>query len=199
MPVQGFVAWLKQFKDEDSPRGDLARDMLCDRDMRNAVITHFGYVHRRLGRRIMTPNALQVAWQAWLLYKKVARTTREEAAELLRYAKSVCPALEPNGIEGCERFFDEEANHDRYLDEIAACADFLSLLKRRKTLNPAIGSYGLKHRVEEVTGMYISNGSLIAAAIALEIPMRRYPEYKNPNVYFALSSANNLEPADWNY
>lgn len=56
----------------------------------------------------------------------------------------------------------------------------------RKTLNTAVGSYGLKDRVERTMGTYITNGEFIAAAIAAEYPYRRtYPG--SPNAIFGMS------------
>ena len=44
------------------------------------------------------------------------------------------------------------------------------------------GSYGLKHTAEKWAGAYISNGALIAAALALGYEARRFPG--SPNCSF---------------
>ena len=42
-------------------------------------------------------------------------------------------------------------------------------------------SYGLKHVAEAAMGVYVSNGTLIAAAILGGFPIRRFRERSNPN------------------
>jgi hypothetical protein len=67
------------------------------------------------------------------------------------------------------------------------CCAWLARCTLIKSINPKIGtSYGLKHRVEEWSGRYVTNGSFIAAVIYLRIPFKRYPD--NPNIHVALSS-----------
>ena len=63
------------------------------------------------------------------------------------------------------------------------CCKWLSKFKQVKT--PQFNSYFLKHVVERLEGVYISNGALIAAAIHLKIPMRFYTDW--PNVLIAIS------------
>jgi hypothetical protein len=48
-----------------------------------------------------------------------------------------------------------------------------------------IGSYGLKHDCEKAVGAYVSNGALIAAALALGFPAKRQ-EAKSPNAFFKI-------------
>ncbi len=59
------------------------------------------------------------------------------------------------------------------------------LLKFKQIKSPQLNSYYLKHVVERLAGEYVSNGSLIAAAIHLKIPLRLYPDW--PNALIAIS------------
>ncbi len=67
------------------------------------------------------------------------------------------------------------------------CCAWLSLCKRRKTINLKIShSYGLKHQVSRYFDEYVTNGAFIAALIHMSV---RYQKYGNfPNVDVALSS-----------
>jgi hypothetical protein len=47
-----------------------------------------------------------------------------------------------------------------------------------------ISSYGMKHVVERITGVYISNGEFIAAALIAGYPYK----YEQPNVLFGMSN-----------
>jgi hypothetical protein len=67
--------------------------------------------------------------------------------------------------------------------EFKICCNWLSKFQQVKT--PQLSSYYLKHVVEKLAGEYVSNGSLIAAAIHLKIPMKLYPD--SPNVNIAIS------------
>ena len=70
--------------------------------------------------------------------------------------------------------------------ECALCGMWLSIRRKRVTINTKWGgSYGLKHDVERDVGKYISNGSLIAAAIHCGFNYRL--EGSGPNVDFAIS------------
>lgn len=59
-------------------------------------------------------------------------------------------------------------------------------MEPRKTLNPDVGSYTLKHIAEDYLGDYVSNGELIAASILSGFQHRRGIGFLNPNVYFAI-------------
>jgi len=59
-------------------------------------------------------------------------------------------------------------------------------MEPRKTLNPDVGSYTLKHIAEDYLGDYVSNGELIAASILSGFEHRRGTGFLNPNVYFAI-------------
>lgn len=48
-----------------------------------------------------------------------------------------------------------------------------------------IGSYGLKHDCEKAVGAYVSNGALIAAALALGFPAKRQ-DPKSLNAFFKI-------------
>ena len=66
------------------------------------------------------------------------------------------------------------------------CCQWLSLFRRRKTINLNLGtSYGLKHAVEEWSGEYIHNGAFIAAVFHLGIPYLSRAD--SPNIKIAIS------------
>lgn len=48
---------------------------------------------------------------------------------------------------------------------------------------PTVGSYGVKHLIEQASGEYLPNGVLIASAFIVGYPFR----YDQPNVRFGLS------------
>ncbi|MEU3418624.1 hypothetical protein [Streptomyces murinus] len=48
---------------------------------------------------------------------------------------------------------------------------------------PTVGSYGVKHLIEQATGAYLPNGVLIASAFIVGYPFR----YDQPNVRFGMS------------
>lgn len=84
------------------------------------------------------------------------------------------------------------------LNEVRLCYEWLTLCERRKRINEDIpDSYGLKHRLENDTGMYVSNGAFIAATIIAGIPYRKYNRY--PNIHLALSSKCKLAGRRYNY
>jgi hypothetical protein len=64
------------------------------------------------------------------------------------------------------------------------CCAWLARKTLIQSINTKIGSsYGLKHRVEEWSGCYVTNGEFIAAVIYLRIPFKQYP-----HIHVALSS-----------
>lgn len=89
--------------------------------------------------------------------------------------------------EHCRRF--NRVAHRNPIDpeHFRLCVEWLKLCNKRKTVNELIGSsYGLKHLVEAWSGRYVTNGSFIAAVIAMDIPYHRY--WDSPNVHVAISS-----------
>lgn len=76
-------------------------------------------------------------------------------------------------------------------NEFLLCCEWLSncqLTKNATDFSP--GSYKLKHKVERHYGTYISNGTLIAAALYLKIPVKNYCD--SPNVGVAISKRSPL-------
>jgi hypothetical protein len=59
------------------------------------------------------------------------------------------------------------------IDEFIRAATFLSKFGRRKSMNRARSSYGLKHDAERMPGDYVANGMMIAAALAMGFSGRR--------------------------
>lgn len=62
-------------------------------------------------------------------------------------------------------------------EEVQLCKDWIvKFTKKRKTINTAIGSYGLKHAVEQWANQYISNEAFIQATKDMG--------FENKNGYF---------------
>ena len=80
------------------------------------------------------------------------------------------------------------------LDAVNLCAEWLLKhdgLDRRKTINTASSSYGLKHVVERVMGQYVANGEFICAALVLGYKMKKLKD--NPNAYFNIRKLKDNE------
>jgi hypothetical protein len=73
------------------------------------------------------------------------------------------------------------------VDEFIRAAEFLSKFGRRKSLNRKRTSYGLKHDAERAAGDYVSNGMMIAAALAMGFSAER-THAGSPNAHFNISS-----------
>jgi hypothetical protein len=87
-----------------------------------------------------------------------------------------------------EIFQKERESLKKNFEQFQVCCEWLSLCRRRKTINTKIGtSYGLKHRVEKHFGKYVTNGAFIAAVIHLGIPYKIATG--SPNIKVALSSS----------
>ena len=67
----------------------------------------------------------------------------------------------------------------RHLKAFTAARAWLRQFPQTKT---TLGSYGLKHDAEREMGMYLANGSLIAAAIAEGFPVKRLPGTPNAEI-----------------
>src|SRR5207245_2936539 len=93
------------------------------------------------------------------------------------------PTLAVGGFErpGSEKF---DSNRAALLHPVnAACFEnscaWLSLVPPCATPNPRCDSYVLKHAVERWCGEYVPNGSLIAAAYHLALPVKQFQGYIN--------------------
>lgn len=73
------------------------------------------------------------------------------------------------------------------VEEFIRAANYLSRFGRRKSMNRNRGSYGLKHDAERMTGDYVANGMLIAAALAMGFSAER-TQLGSPNAHFNISS-----------
>lgn len=60
------------------------------------------------------------------------------------------------------------------LQMIASCGLFLAGLETTTPGPRSPSSYGLKHKVERWAGRYVREGALIAAALALGVPLKRH-------------------------
>jgi len=89
------------------------------------------------------------------------------------------PGLSPNGFEPTSMRDDNSFS----LNEFQAARKWLNGIQKTRVIvaTKETYSYYLKHRAEEATGVYISNGHLIAAAIAEGFCFRYYGN--GPNVY----------------
>ena len=107
------------------------------------------------------------------------------------------PTLTTHGFgvdQGCEDKFEAEREALRKCGkEFEICIIWLSERKHRKTVNQKIGTtYGLKHEVERLSEnllgqrIYIHEGALIAAALALEIEIEEIEG--STSAYLAISS-----------
>jgi len=65
-------------------------------------------------------------------------------------------------------------------EDFKICCEWLSKFKKIKT--PQFSSYYLKNVVEKLSGEYVSNGALIAAAVHLNIPIRLSDNSPNANI-----------------
>jgi hypothetical protein len=106
-----------------------------------------------------------------------------EAQTLLDLAFTREPRLRPNGIAhkpedvGAEKLAQARVEMAVHLGEVAAAARWLRAHRHTKAFNKYATSYGFKHQAErwskERGGTpYISNGSLIAAALGLGLEIR---------------------------
>jgi hypothetical protein len=108
-------------------------------------------------------------------------------------SRRVRAAISRRGLEDIEReFADERDLLSNHLDQIAACADWITRQRRTASYNTRHTSYGYKHLVERwIDGrggphLYIANGSFIAAALGLGYEGRP-DEFGSPNLHFKFS------------
>lgn len=95
-----------------------------------------------------------------------------------------------DGATGFDRRRHEMTSKDVHLKAFEAALSTLKAL--RPVRNPNTGSYALKHYVEEVyhhDRIYCANGILIAAALYLEMPIKRLGP-RSPNALIAVSAAD---------
>ena len=88
------------------------------------------------------------------------------------------PTLTTNGLNSTPAMtkLDDPMFTQEHERQIQVAIDWLSKIKRRKSKVKYKCSYGLKHRIEAEGKTYISNGSLIAACIAINYPFKKYPD-----------------------
>ena len=70
-------------------------------------------------------------------------------------------------------------------EQFAAAVRWLQARRPRKTVNPKASSYGIKHIAENSEGRYISNGALIAAALAIGLTVAQI--FGTPNARIGVS------------
>ena len=71
--MRSFYTWMKQFKHDDNPIGDLARDMCCDKDFPRHSVCH-KHIKDYLEARNACWGALDAfeeAFEKYKLFKKL--------------------------------------------------------------------------------------------------------------------------------
>jgi hypothetical protein len=80
------------------------------------------------------------------------------------------------------------------LDAFEAGIAWLRLVPRRVKVNPDFSSYGIKDAAERWSGTYISNGTFIAAALHLDIPVEQCDGPAGINALLAIASRRKWPP-----
>jgi hypothetical protein len=109
----------------------------------------------------------------------------ETVGDLLRRTMAAHPELGANGF----RYRGHDGGGDIDENEFAAAYEWLKrwpCLKRVGKRSPS--SYHLKHVCERATIGYIANGALIAAAFALELPVKRPDWGGGPNAQIGIAT-----------
>lgn len=96
--------------------------------------------------------------------------------------------ITPNGYDDrCENFEgawgDTETNWDIVL-QVSTCFDWLANVHRTQRVTTYMGSYGLKHVVQRVTGQYVCNGAFL---IACHIAGMQVKRFRGPNACINIS------------
>jgi hypothetical protein len=108
---------------------------------------------------------------------------------LIRFGYRVPPERDETFEEAETQFLANRAEmlDEHAIDEFIRAAALLSKFGRRKSMNRARSSYGLKHDAERMSGDYVANGMMIAAALAMGFSAER-PHSGLPNAHFNISS-----------
>jgi hypothetical protein len=117
-------------------------------------------------------------------------TFDNRAAMLAAMAKR--PDLTFEGLDGPRRSHFAESRDELLspsaLHAFQVAIDWLRLVPRRAKVNPDFSSYGVKDAAERWSGTYISNGTFIAAALSLDIPIEQCEGPAGINALLAISS-----------
>ena len=92
------------------------------------------------------------------------------------------PDLTSNGFESSDKNREELRND---LAGFQAACVYLSYMKKTKSIDMAVSSYGYKHRVEDMGYPYLYNGTFIAAAIHMGFKIDTRSD--TPNAAFNIS------------
>lgn len=94
-----------------------------------------------------------------------------------------------------ERFNQNREQLKNALDEVNKACMFLKFVEKRKSMNTASSSYGLKHQAErylratgKINNHYIANGSFICAAIFMGFSIKLVTP-DSPNIFINYSKA----------
>jgi hypothetical protein len=90
-------------------------------------------------------------------------------------------------------FFQQEREallEKRQLDQFRLARLWLRQFPKSGRFHPGSGSYSLKHLCEQEVELYITNGALIAAAVAEKFPLQRVRG--TPNALIAVSLIDKL-------
>ncbi len=110
---------------------------------------------------------------------------------------------EPRGMSNVER--EKSLHIDRLellsaLDQVRHAATWLAAQPRTagKPSTKSPTSYWLKHAMEQLTGVYVTNGAFIAAALLLDVSMHLSPRGGlNPHLGIATRELKKAERAGW--
>lgn len=85
------------------------------------------------------------------------------------------PYLTPWGFvskKDLEKTLPQDLLHPEYVKAFIECYTWLSCITEAKNISTYRSSYGLKHVLENLIGMYVPNGAFITAALALKMPYK---------------------------
>lgn len=139
--------------------------------------------------------AVAAGYRSWSALLVAPERDRRLAAAMVEEPRLNANGMGPGAYSGTLQ--ERRDRFDRWRTELRSRADHVEKVRAwlvenvdpRKTVNPAAGSYSLKHIAEELLGEYVSNGELIAAAIIAGYPYRREGG-SSPNVSFGMTAGS---------
>lgn len=95
------------------------------------------------------------------------RTSVDRIGEVLASNPKLCEWGFDDGSWVCERFDEDRRRLERNRHDVLAASEWIARRTRRTKGITRWWSYGWKHVMERETGLYVTNGAFILAAIAL--------------------------------